>query len=559
MKRCLFYIIFVAPLIFTHTTYATVTADSVLWVPRATTPPVIDGKLDGIWHSVTNTFMEKHLSYMPEPENWFDLWGSFRVLWDDKNMYFFVHVIDDMIRTDGPNPWNDDSVDLFFDGNNSKTFKDYDGEDDVLMRFAYNFTSTDPLLNETNSKGDWFDPSNIIFKKLDTDYGWNLEISIPIEDLKIDAKPNYEFGFEIEINDNDSGQRDHGWKWSTGDNDTWRYANLLGTAILSDYVADSVLQVVPAPSTPIIDGQMDDIWKEIPEISHNKYVTHGEGAPVIPFDMRIMLNDWLDCSFTYRTMWDNNYIYFWITGYDNILSVPFTEGTQQNDSFELFFDGDNSKRSQAQGYDDNDMQIRFEWGDITIANLDGHNNPDKLLGIRYVQNKTEKGWVLEVAIPFSMLEIKNPTRGDVLGFEIQYNDNDTGERDAVARWFSENNECYMNASLFGTVKLVGTTSDIPLVSHAKPDETQLKTNYPNPFTSTTMIQIYLSSDAEVLLSIYDVLGHCVYVMNKHQQSGLCQIRWDGNDQSGNRLPSGIYFCRLQVEDFSETGKIILVR
>jgi len=543
--------------VFIPSLYATMTPDSVLIVPKAATPPVIDGKLDGIWHSVTNTFMEKHLSYMPEPDNWFDLWGSFRVLWDDENMYLFVHVMDDIIRTDGPNPWDVDCVELCFDGNNSKTFEDYDGEDDVLMRFAYNFSSTDSILIGTNSKGDWFDPSNIIFKKLDTDYGWDLEISIPIDDLLIYAEPDYKFGFEINISDNDSGQRDHGWRWWTGDNDAWQYANLLGTAMLSDYAADSVMQILYTPVSPAIDGQMDDIWADIPEISHNQYVTHGSGD-IFDFDIYTALDDWYDCAFQYRVMWDQTYIYFFTECFDNILLTP-DMATHQNDGFEFFFDGDNSKRTLEQAYDDNDMQIRFEWEDSEPADLDGNNNPDNLTGIQFSQAETETGWIMEAAFPFSMLDIINPSEGDVLGFELQYNENDTGQRDAVARWWSDDNSSFENAGLFGTVKLVGGTDDIPLVNESRSHTADLGANYPNPFNPETTIPYFLSGDTDVHFRIYDVMGHTVFRQDQDQKSGYYQILWDGCDSFGHRLPGGIYFYRLETKTFREVKKMIMVK
>ena len=78
-------------------------------------------------------------------------------------------------------------------------------------------------------------------------------------------------------------------------------------------------------------------------------------------------------------------------------------------------------------------------------------------------------------------------------------------------------------------------------------------NYPNPFNSSTIIQYHLPKSTYVKLTIYNLIGQEIEILiNRYQMSGIHQISWAADD-----LPSGIYFYRLQMDDFSETKKLVL--
>ncbi|MDZ7264011.1 MAG: alginate lyase family protein [candidate division KSB1 bacterium] len=78
-------------------------------------------------------------------------------------------------------------------------------------------------------------------------------------------------------------------------------------------------------------------------------------------------------------------------------------------------------------------------------------------------------------------------------------------------------------------------------------------NYPNPFNSVTTIQYQLLKSSHTKLVIYDLLGQEIALLvDQYQNDGQYQINWNARD-----LPGGIYFCRLQEGDFSETKKLIV--
>lgn len=89
----------------------------------------------------------------------------------------------------------------------------------------------------------------------------------------------------------------------------------------------------------------------------------------------------------------------------------------------------------------------------------------------------------------------------------------------------------------------------------------LQANYPNPFNPTTTIEYSVSKTATVDLSVYDVTGRLVRVLDAGtREPGVYTATWDGTDMKGEWLASGIYFCRLKLEgEISLTRKMVLIR
>ncbi len=93
-----------------------------------------------------------------------------------------------------------------------------------------------------------------------------------------------------------------------------------------------------------------------------------------------------------------------------------------------------------------------------------------------------------------------------------------------------------------------------------PSEYQLSQNYPNPFNPVTNISYVLPKSGKVELTIYNVLGEKVRVLvNENQNAGSYSLTWDGNNSIGNRMSSGIYFYRLEAEQFTAVKKMILIK
>ena len=96
-----------------------------------------------------------------------------------------------------------------------------------------------------------------------------------------------------------------------------------------------------------------------------------------------------------------------------------------------------------------------------------------------------------------------------------------------------------------------------------PSETALLPNYPNPFNPETWIPYLLAAPAEVTLTIYDMNGGAVRRLEVgHQSAGMYQNRnralyWDGRNQRGESVASGVYFYTLTSGEFTATRKMLV--
>ncbi len=93
-----------------------------------------------------------------------------------------------------------------------------------------------------------------------------------------------------------------------------------------------------------------------------------------------------------------------------------------------------------------------------------------------------------------------------------------------------------------------------------PSEFELSQNYPNPFNPITIIEYALPSAQEVEIMVYNALGQKVRTLvSKYQSAGYHQIEWDGTDDRGSRLGSGIYYYQVSAGPFSQVRKMLLLK
>jgi hypothetical protein len=89
---------------------------------------------------------------------------------------------------------------------------------------------------------------------------------------------------------------------------------------------------------------------------------------------------------------------------------------------------------------------------------------------------------------------------------------------------------------------------------------ELSQNYPNPFNPSTKISFALPEATEVSLKIYDVAGQLVQTLvNGVIEAGRHQVVWDGTNQNGMQVASGVYFYQLRAGEFKQVRKMSLLR
>ncbi|GEM_PF-1818976 len=103
-------------------------------------------------------------------------------------------------------------------------------------------------------------------------------------------------------------------------------------------------------------------------------------------------------------------------------------------------------------------------------------------------------------------------------------------------------------------------TDIDDFEEILPMSFTLEQNYPNPFNPMTSIAFSLPSKSEVVLSIYNVLGQRVKeLLNDNLDAGRHTIIWDGTDNGGKQVASGIYFYCIKAGKFQDSKKMILLK
>jgi len=102
----------------------------------------------------------------------------------------------------------------------------------------------------------------------------------------------------------------------------------------------------------------------------------------------------------------------------------------------------------------------------------------------------------------------------------------------------------------------------PALASETPDDANftLAQNFPNPFNPSTRIPFELTRGGRVSLSIYDVAGREVRaVLDRDLPAGLHQAEWDGRDQAGRNVASGVYFYRMHAGARTETRRMVLLK
>jgi hypothetical protein len=141
---------------------------------------------------------------------------------------------------------------------------------------------------------------------------------------------------------------------------------------------------------------------------------------------------------------------------------------------------------------------------------------------------------------------------DSLGAIIVWSDSrnlDTGGRDI-----------YMQG-----VDIDGNLYDVPTSIYHRsiervPAQVKLYQNYPNPFNPITHIRYELSSSHKVSIHIYNVMGQKIKTFqSQNQNPGYHTVVWDGTNDTGQKVGSGIYYCRISAGSYSATKKMLLLK
>lgn len=156
-----------------------------------------------------------------------DLAAEWRSSWDDEAFNVWVDVRDDKLVQDSPEKWADDSIEIYLDVDNSRK-KSYDGRND--LKLSYRLKDRTVTLDGVNSKAI---VDGVKFTMKNMPKGYRLETSIPWDVLQMKPAANKRLGFEVQINDDDSGkQRDGKIAWNAKADKAWKNPQMFGEIML---------------------------------------------------------------------------------------------------------------------------------------------------------------------------------------------------------------------------------------------------------------------------------------------------------------------------------------
>lgn len=94
----------------------------------------------------------------------------------------------------------------------------------------------------------------------------------------------------------------------------------------------------------------------------------------------------------------------------------------------------------------------------------------------------------------------------------------------------------------------------------RPTTYELSQNYPNPFNPVTQIRFQLPEPTQVRLEVYNLLGQCIRTLVQEKLNpGTHLVLWDGRNENGQPVASGIYFYHIRTEKFRQTKRMLLLK
>jgi len=168
------------------------------------------------WHKV------EHTMGWTTPKDDEDGSFEFACVADEKFLYVAIKIWDDEKCVDedvGDSVYLDDSIELYVDGDNSKA-AEYEADVSQITIGRYNIDEDPeaPMLNAYtggNNQGQPASATGTMVAVVDTDYGYAMEVAVPLESFNIELDDGTVIGFNVQLNDDDDGgDRDHKLSWS---------------------------------------------------------------------------------------------------------------------------------------------------------------------------------------------------------------------------------------------------------------------------------------------------------------------------------------------------------
>lgn len=311
-----------------------------------------------------------------------------------------------------------------------------------------------------------------------------------------------------------------------------------------------------------------------------------------------------DCSGKAWFAYDNDYLYGYMEVKDDVVAATNAE-RYLNDCMELKFDPDpfsgtgaktSNCRLTAKGADNAEVATGVDNLNGSKHLVDQANTPWEFFEEDYARRITADGYALEFRIPFLSINEPEDNRfmverlvGGVFGMAINIGDNDAATRESALQWSAgHHNDAHSNAALLGSVtfladhkvKLEAVSPRDPSIVNANADawytipndavisggsalakSFNLLSNYPNPFNPETHIQYRIERAEKSTLAVYSITGELIrhLTVNQFHAAGTYEVTWDGRNDLGQIVGSGVYFCKLTTPSVVSSQKMVLMK
>jgi len=259
----------------------------------AAQPPVLDGEIDDIWADAS----EQYFVPLDDPANGSGIW---KVLYDAENLYVLVDVTDDILQNDSDGAWQDDSVEIYFDGGNTKLDPPLSGDD-----HQYTFGWATDEIQGTNIDGA---TEGIELAQVDTGTGWRIEVKMPWMSIwGVVPQAGDLIGIDCYYNDDDDGGDSRENKMlSFSVVEGWNDASQWATAVLT--AAEIEKTVLFAEDFeglalgPNVDEELagDAVWTDTPP---EGWLVDESGIPGIGMDETDGVTEWAGWAFADKAWW----------------------------------------------------------------------------------------------------------------------------------------------------------------------------------------------------------------------------------------------------------------
>ncbi|MFD2328055.1 endo-1,4-beta-xylanase [Cohnella sp. GCM10020058] len=220
--------------------------------------------------------------------------------------------------------------------------------------------------------------------------------------------------------------------------------------------------------TPVVDGTIDSIWSDAPEISIQKFQMAWQGARGAA-----------------KALWDEHNLYVLVQVTDNAELDRSSPNAYEQDSVEVFVDENNGKTTS---YESDDGQYR-----VNYMNQTTFNPSSKEAGFESATSISGTNYTVEMKIPLTSI---TPESNMKLGFDVQVNDGKNGARQSVAAWNDLTGQGYQDTSVFGVLALAGNNP--PATPPAAPADVTASA----VSASSIKLNWNTASDTSVTFSVY---------------------------------------------------------